>query len=101
VHTAVIEIEAIACLEAIVSGLVPVICNSKRSATRYFAIDDCGLYNQGDPVDLCKKIEFFYREPKIKEAYASAYKKKCCAFDQGECMSKMEEMLLTLVKKRV
>ena len=37
VHTAIIEIEAIACMEAICCGAVPVICNSPRSATRFFA----------------------------------------------------------------
>ena len=43
VHTAYVELESIACLEAIVTGLVPIICNSKRSAARFFAQDDNGI----------------------------------------------------------
>ena len=38
VHTALIEIEAISCMEAIAGGLVPVICDSERSATPLFRI---------------------------------------------------------------
>lgn len=40
VHPSDIEIEAIACLEAITCGVVPVIANSKKSATRHFAFDE-------------------------------------------------------------
>lgn len=60
VHTAIIEIEALCCIESIVSGLVPVICDSKRSATPDFAIDDNNLFKLNDHDDLAKKIDFWY-----------------------------------------
>ena len=64
VHTAYVELESIACLEAIVTGLVPIICNSKRSAARFFARDDRCLYQEWNSEDLKNKIEYFMENPK-------------------------------------
>ena len=49
VHTAYAELESISALEAISCGIVPVINKSKRSATKYFALDDLNLFKQNDP----------------------------------------------------
>ena len=54
-HPAQIEIEAIACLEAISCGTVPVINNSPLSATREFAICPENLFAENDSVDLAAK----------------------------------------------
>ena len=45
VHTSIVEIEAISCLEAIACGMVPVIADSKKSATKKFALDERCLYS--------------------------------------------------------
>ena len=55
VHPAEIEIESIACLEAITCGLVPVISNSDRSAARYFALREDNLFEAGNAENLAKK----------------------------------------------
>ncbi len=93
VHTAVAEIEAIACMEAIVSGLVPVICNSEGSATRFFAEDDRGLYKKGSAEDLRDKIDYFFENPEELKKYRRIYAEKARCFDQHECMCEMERML--------
>lgn len=93
VHTAVAEIEAIACTEAIVSGLVPVICDSEGSATRFFAVDGRSLYKSGSAEDLRGKIEYYYEHPGERAAYKKLYAEKAKCFDQRECMLKMEQML--------
>ena len=46
VHAAEAEIEAIACIEAFASGLVPVIANAKMSATKQFALDKRSLFKK-------------------------------------------------------
>ena len=43
-HPAEVEIESIACLEAIACGLVPVIANSPKSAAKAFALDEKSLF---------------------------------------------------------
>ncbi len=93
VHTAYVELESIACLEAIVTGLVPIICNSKRSAARFFAQDDRCLYRKWDSEDLKNKIEYFMDNPKELDACRKKYKTQANVSRLGECMNKMEQML--------
>lgn len=93
VHTAYVELESIACLEAIVTGLVPIICNSKRSAARFFARDDRCLYQKWNSEDLKNKIEYFMENPQELEACRKKYKTQANVSRLGECMNKMEQML--------
>ena len=99
-HPAEIEIEAIACLEAISCGLVPVIANSPRCATKAFAIDERCLFNVNDSGDLAKKIDYFIEHPKEKAALSERYLSESVTFDQEHCMDMMEQMLLDQIKKK-
>ena len=96
-HTAIIEIEAISCMEAIASGLVPVICNSERSATRFFALDDNNLFRKNDAEDLARKIDFWYEHPELKKQYSEKYANLRAEFSQEACMQRMEKMLLDAI----
>src|SRR5574344_65044 len=98
VHTAFIEIEAIACIEAICCGLVPVINNAKRSATRFFALDENNLFKENTISELTKKIEFWYENPALKAEYVKKYKPMAKSFGQEECMRRMEQMLETAIE---
>ena len=93
VHTAVVEIEAIACMEAICCGLVPVICNSKRSATRFFSLGERNLFEQNDFSDLAAKIDYWYEHPEEKEECSKAYAPLRTSFSQERCMMLMEDMM--------
>ena len=93
VHTAYVELESIACLEAIVTGLVPIICNSKRSAARFFAQDERCLYRKWDSEDLKNKIEYFMDNPDELDACRKKYRTQANVSRLGDCMNKMEEML--------
>ncbi|MBQ8428351.1 MAG: glycosyltransferase [Clostridia bacterium] len=101
VHTALIEIEAIACLEGIVSGLVPVVCNSPRSATRFFALSRQNLFQPKNVRDLTAKIEYWIENPEEKAKCKERYKEFKMQFSQGICMRQMEEMMLSVVEERV
>ena len=94
VHPAEIEIEAIACLEAISCGLVPVISDSPRSATRYFAIDEKNLFPVNDSIALAKRIDYWLNHPEEKEKRRKEYLNYTEKFDFDKCMSKMEEMIV-------
>ncbi len=93
VHAAVVEIEAIGCMEAIASGLPAVIADSPRSATRFFAVDEKTLFRAGDPEDLAEKIGYFIENPVELSEYREKYAPVREGFDQESCMRKMEEML--------
>lgn len=55
VHASDAEIEAISCMEAFTCGLVPVISDSKISATNQFALDELNLFRHGDADSLREK----------------------------------------------
>lgn len=94
VHSAFIEIEAISCIEAICCGLVPIISNAKRSATKAFALDNKSLFKEGSSQDLAKKIDFWIEHPDLKAEYVKKYELMSKQFDQEECMKKMEDMMM-------
>lgn len=94
VHTAEIEIESVACLEAICGGLLPVIANSPRSATRYFALTQNNLFQYDSPKDLAEKIDYWLEHEEEKRVCLEKYRDFSQKFSLEECMKQMEEMLL-------
>lgn len=79
VHASTVEIEAIACLEAIACGLVPVISNSELSATPQFALDERSLFKNDDAEELAKKMDYWLKNKderiKMGGVYSAAAKK--------------------------
>ena len=100
VHPAEIEIEAISCLEAIACGKVPLISDSPRSATRYFAMSERNLFRCNDPADLAKKLDWWLSHPAEREECSRSYLGYSAQFDYRTCMDRMEEMLLETVEKK-
>ena len=94
VHPSEIEIEAISCLEAISCGIVPVISNSPRSATRYFALDEKNLFACNDSSDLARKIDYWLDNPEEKAARSKEYVGYTRQFDYDICMNSMEQMII-------
>lgn len=69
VHTSDVEIEGISCMEAFSCGLVPIISDSKKSATVQFALSGDNLFKSGDPYSLAAKIdEWLDNKEKLKQA---------------------------------
>lgn len=93
-HPAEIELEGIACLEAIRCGLVPVIADSKRCATKEFALDRNNLFKVNDSDDLAKKIDFWIENKELKDRYKEKYIKNSAVYRQEDCMYMMRNMLL-------
>lgn len=93
VHPAEVEIEAIACLEAISCGLVPVIANSKRSATRYFAIDERNLFKNKSAKSLAARIDYWIEHPREREEMRALYRGFAELHEFENCMDRMEQMI--------
>lgn len=98
-HPAEIEIEAISCLEAICCGLVPIIANSPRCATKAFALDERSLFKVNDYCDLAKKIDYFIENKEEKEKLREKYLESSVSFEQTHCMEMMENMLKETIDK--
>ena len=79
VHASDMESEAISCIEAFATGLVPVIANSEDSATPQFALDGRSLFAPGRPKDLARAIDWWLDHPdekaKMEREYAESAKK--------------------------
>lgn len=99
-HPAEVEIEAISCLEAISCGLVPVIANSKKCATKDFALTDKNLFKNKNANDLKDKIEYWMEHPEEKEQMEKQYLGYVTRFDQDTCMENMEKMMLEVISKK-
>jgi 1,2-diacylglycerol 3-alpha-glucosyltransferase len=99
VHAANIEIEAIACIEAIAAGLVPVIANAKKSATPQFAIDELNLFKPNDDNDLRQKIEYWFTNKEEKLAMKERYKSFTEKFRIEYSIDRFEEMLIDTINE--
>ena len=94
VHTSIVEIEAISCLEAIACGMVPVIADSKKSATRKFAIDERCLYKSRNIQDLTDHIDYWIEHSEERKELSNRYQEFIKQFDFEKCMDNMEKMLV-------
>ncbi len=99
-HTAVCELEGIACLEALKCGLVPVIANSNRCATKGFAKDEKCLFKANSSKDLARKIDFWIEHPELRKEYKKYYINSSSIYDQRQCMEQTREMLLEAIRCR-
>lgn len=94
VHAAEIEAEGISCLEAMACGLVPVICDSERCATKDYALTAHSLFKNKDAQDLANKIDWWIEHPEKRAEYSKKYAEAAgVKFDQRACMQAMEKML--------
>lgn len=100
VHSAKIEAEGISCLEAMACGVVPVISNSPKCATKAYALSENNLFEYGNAADLADKIDWWIEHPDAREKAAEDYAEYAREnFDQTECMRRTEAMLLQTAER--
>lgn len=93
VHAADMESEAISCIEAIATGLVPVIANSPHSATTQFALDDRSLFKAGDPQDLARAIDYWLDNTEERLRMEKVYQESASKYSIDNSITLFEEML--------
>ena len=99
VHCAEAEIEAMACMEAFARGLVPVIANSKKSATPQFALTRKCLFRPGDAKNLAAHIDYFIEHEEERKELEHAYAKSAANYKLDDCVCKVEEMFRLAIKE--
>ena len=92
VHAATVEIEAIAALEAIACGLVPVIADSKCSATPQFALDERSLFEDNNEYSLAEKIDYWYERTAERQRMGKIYAESAKKYSLDRSLEKAERM---------
>lgn len=92
VHAATVEIEAIAALEAIACGLVPVIADSASSATPQFALDKRSLFKDNDAYSLAEKIDYWYERDEERARMGRVYAESAKKYSLERSLEKAERM---------
>ena len=89
VHASDIESEAISCIEAFSCGLVPVISDSRDSATKQFAVSELNLFHKGDAEELKNRIEWFIEHPEEKRELSDKYVEFAAEFSLDASVDKL------------
>lgn len=100
VHPADIELEGIACIEAVVCGKLTIVSDSKLSATKGFAVDEKCIFKKRNAKDLAEVIDYWIDHPEEKRICEQKYYENAHNFNLEECMNKMEKMLLDVTAGR-
>jgi glycosyltransferase involved in cell wall biosynthesis len=93
VHSSDMESEAISCIEAFATGLVPIIANSELSATPQFALDGRSLFTAGSPKDLARAIDYWLDNPAERARMERQYAEAAKRYNIDHSISQFEEML--------
>jgi glycosyltransferase involved in cell wall biosynthesis len=100
VHCSDAEIEGMACTEAFACGIVPIISDSKKSATGQFAITNESLFKAGDYLDLRDKIDYLLDNPHRKEELSKLYIEESKKYLIDNCVKQFENEILDKAVKK-
>ncbi len=100
VHAAEAEIEAIACIEAFASGLVPVIANAAMSATKQFALDERSLFKNKSSKDLADKIDYWIEHEDEKARMSEKYIQSARQYTVKHAVDKIEVLYASVIKQK-
>lgn len=100
VHSSDAEIEAISCMEAFTCGLVPIISDSKISATNQFAIDEHNLFEHGNFHSLKEKIEYYIEHPLEKEKRSQEYIEYAKQYSIDNCVRQLEDVFQLAIEEK-
>ncbi|MDO7252433.1 glycosyltransferase [Helicobacter cappadocius] len=98
VHSADVEGEAIACLEAISCGVVPIISDSRVSATGQFALDNRSLFEAGNWKDLTQKIDYWIENQDEREKMGKIYAQSASNYTLDKSIAKAEKMYQEVIE---
>lgn len=74
IHLAYIEVEGLSCMEAVQTGLLPIIAKGRFSATSQFAENENSTYIEKDAKDLASKIDYWLDNEELRKKEALKYK---------------------------
>ena len=73
IHCAKVEVEGMACMEAIQTGIVPIIAKGQITATSQFTFDHDSIFPAGNAKALAKQIDFWLSDDRRRRIEAERY----------------------------
>ncbi len=98
-HASDAEIEGLACMEAFACGLVPIISDSKKSATTQFALNDMCIFKHGNSKDLANKLDALIENPSLVNKLRKDYAENAKKYRIENCIDEIEKMFIERIKK--
>jgi len=97
-HSSIVELESLSCLEAIGCGLPCLIGDSPHSAAPQFALDERFLFEMDNADDLAKKIDYWYENKKELKKLKKQTLEMADNYRMDICMTEMEEYFDDAIK---
>ena len=91
-HSSIVELESLSCLEAIGCGLPCLIGDTEHSAAPQFALDDRFLFTRDDSEDLAKKIDYWYEQWDELRSLKKKALEMAEAYRMDRCIDEMEDL---------
>ncbi len=90
-HSSVVELESLSCLEAIGCGLPCLIADSPHSAAPQFALDDRFIFTMDDADALAEKIDYWYENRETLAEMKQHTLRMAEYYRFEKCINEMEE----------
>jgi 1-acyl-sn-glycerol-3-phosphate acyltransferase len=98
IHASDAEAEGISCIEVFACGKVPIISNSKKSATSQFALDERSLFEKRNYKDLRDRLDYWIEHPEERERMGVEYAKLGKAYNISHSVKKLVHMFEETIK---
>ena len=92
IHCANVEVEGMSCMEAIQTGLVPVIAEGRIAATSQFALSNESLFPAGDAKALAERIDMWLSDEERRKKEASRYAGLGLQYDINKSIALLRQM---------
>ena len=93
VHTARVEVEGMACMEAFASGCVPIIADSNLSSTAIYALSPENRFSAGNAEELAQKIDYWIERPRERDAMSRRYQEYAQSLSLDRSAGKVLKMM--------
>ena len=87
-------------MEAFAGGLVPVIADSKKSATPQFALDERSLFEAGSSEALAQRIDYWMEHEQERKEMEYIYSGLATQYNLDRCVLQAEEMFAEAIRER-
>lgn len=92
IHCAIIEVEGMSCMEAIQTGLVPIIAEGKLTATSQFALSPKSLFPEHSARALAERIDYWLSNDERRKSEAKRYLGMNSVYDIRKSIIQLQHM---------